>query len=195
MFSDVPDQIAVRMTALAERAAAESPGIPASQRLRQIPADTGRFLALLAASAPQGTVVEIGTSGGYSTLWLAVAAAGTGRKIITFEVFAAKAELARETFREAGVEHLVELVHADARLHLGGLDDIGFCFLDCDKHLYAECYELIIPNLVPGGLLVADNVTSHGDELQTVVDRAHADPRVDAVVLPIGSGQLVCRRA
>ena len=68
------------------------------QCLRQIPPETGKFIALLAASAPKGQYVEIGTSAGYSTLWLALACRAAGKSITTFEILDEKAKLARETF-------------------------------------------------------------------------------------------------
>ncbi|KPJ64917.1 methyltransferase [candidate division WOR-1 bacterium DG_54_3] len=164
------------------------------QRLRQIPPETGKFIALLAASAPQGTYLEIGTSAGYSTLWLAVACKEVGRKITTFEVLEEKAKLAKETFRLAGVEKVVELVIGDAREYLGNYKNISFCFLDAEKEAYYDCYEKIIPNMISGGILVADNAISHKDELKAMLERALNDERVDALVVPIGRGELICRK-
>jgi len=167
---------------------------PPLQRLRQIPPETGKFIALLAASAPKGTYLEIGTSAGYSTLWLALACKEVGRKITTFEVLEEKAKLAKETFRLAGVEEVVELVIGDAREYLGNHKNISFCFLDAEKEAYYDCYEKIIPNMISGGILVADNAISHKDELKAMLDRALNDERVDALVVPIGRGELVCRK-
>jgi len=196
MFHPIPPSILDRMEELERRDARDRQDrTPRLERLRQIPAETGRFLAILAAAAPAGAVVEIGTSAGYSTLWLMLACKASGRRVTTFEVLPEKAALARETFRSARVEHLVDLIEGDARDHLAAIDDVAFCFLDAEKDVYADCYELVTPNLVPGGLLVADNAISHRDTLQPMIDRALSDPRVDAVVVPIGRGELVCRRA
>jgi predicted O-methyltransferase YrrM len=163
-------------------------------RLRQIPPETGRFLALLAASAPPGRYLEIGTSGGYSTLWLALACRELGQRLTTFEVLEDKARLARETLRLARVEDVVELVTGDARELLRNYTGISFCFLDAEKEHYLECYEALIPNMVTGGLLAADNAISHQDILREFLDRALHDERVDALVVPIGKGELVCRK-
>jgi predicted O-methyltransferase YrrM len=127
-------------------------GTTHAQRLRQIPPETGKFLALLAANAPEGDWIEIGTSAGYSTLWLALACRVAGRKITTFEVSEGKANLAGETFRLAGVEDTVELIKGDARDYLLRYSRIAFCFLDADKETYLECYEAVVPSLVGGGL-------------------------------------------
>jgi predicted O-methyltransferase YrrM len=169
-------------------------GTPHSKRLRQVPREVGKFLAILAASTPAGPWIEIGTSAGYSTLWLALAARATGRKVVTAEIDSAKVELARATFAAAGVEDLINLVHGDALAHLPHTRDIAFCFLDAEKDIYDACFELVVPRLVSGGLLVADNAISHERELRPMLDRALRDERLDSVLVPIGTGDLVCRK-
>jgi predicted O-methyltransferase YrrM len=164
------------------------------QRLRQIPPEVGKFIALLAAAAPDGQWLEIGTSAGYSTLWLALACRATGRKITTFEILSEKAELAHTTFSDAGVSDVVELVHGDALDSLPTFDRVGFCFLDAEKEVYGACYDALIPRMVSGGILVADNAINHEATLRPMLDRALHDLRVDALVVPIGKGELVCRR-
>jgi predicted O-methyltransferase YrrM len=164
------------------------------ERLRQVPREVGRFVAILAAGAPPGRWVEIGTSAGYSTLWLALACREVGTRLTTFEVLDAKAALARETFALAGVDDVVEFVHADVRERLAGLDGISFCFLDSEKADYGELYEAFVPRLVPGGLLVADNAVGFEDVMLPMLDGARADGRVDAVLVPFLTGQLICRK-
>jgi len=195
MFENIAQSVLDRMEVL-ERADATDrlDGTSRMDRLRQIPPDTGRFLAILAAGAPEGELIEVGTSAGYSTLWLALACQATGRTLTTFEILPEKVALARETFRLAEVEHLVNLVEGDAIEHLAGLTEVAFCFLDAEKEVYAECYEAVVPNLVSGGLLVADNAINHRETLRPMLDRALTDPRVDAVIVPIGKGELVCRK-
>lgn len=171
-----------------------SDGTARMQRLRQIPPETGRFLALLLAGAPSGSIIEIGTSAGYSTLWLALACETGHRTLTTFEVLADKVTLARETFKLAEVEKMVTLIHGDARHFLPEMDQIAFCFLDAEKEVYSDCYELVIPKLVKGGLLIADNAINHQTTLQPMLDRALSDERVDAMIFPIGKGELVCRK-
>jgi caffeoyl-CoA O-methyltransferase len=195
MFHDIPEAVAVRMTELKERGLRDrADGTPRMQRLREVPDEVGRLLAILAAGAPAGRWVEIGTSAGYSTLWLALAAREAGARVTTFEILDWKVELARETFAVAGVEDVVELVHADVREGLAGLSGISFAFLDSEKEDYLELYELVVPKLAPGGLLVADNVADFHDEVRPMLDRALADERVDAVVVPFLTGQLLARR-
>lgn len=195
MFHEITPDIRARLQWLEKQDSKDRiDGSQRSQRLRQIPRDTGRFLAVLAAGAPDGDIVEIGTSGGYSTLWLVVACIESGRQVTTFEIASDKVEIARETFRLAGVTDRVNLVHGDAKEFLKQRDGIAFCFLDAEKQDYQDFYDIVVPRLVPGGLLVADNVISHAETLGAVVSKADADERVDSVVVPIGKGELVCRR-
>jgi caffeoyl-CoA O-methyltransferase len=195
MFHEISPAMLARMRYL-ERLDAQdrADGTPRMQRLRQIPPATGQFIALLAASAPPGIYLEIGASAGYSTLWLALAARPAGRRLVTFEVLPEKTQLARETFKLAEVEDTVQLVEGDARRYLSRYEDIAFCFVDAEKEVYAECYDSIIPRLVKGGLLVADNALSHQAELQPLLDRALTDERVDALIVPMGTGELICRK-
>ncbi len=195
MFHTIPLAIQSQMERLERIDAQERMNnTPRLLRLGQIPPETGRFLALLAAAAPAGAIIEIGTSAGYSTLWLSLACRGNGRKITTFEILDEKAKLAGETFKAAQVESLIELVVGNALDYLPLYQEIAFCFLDAEKEIYADCYEVVVPRLVEGGWLVADNALSHKDELQPMLRRALNDPRVDALVVPVGKGLLVCRK-
>jgi caffeoyl-CoA O-methyltransferase len=195
MFHNIPQPVLERMQYLEEMNAKDRlDGTSHLQRLRQIPPETGRFIALLAASAPEGAYLEIGTSAGYSTLWLALACKAVGRKITTFELLEQKVKLAKETFRLAEVEDVVEFIIGDARKYLREYKNISFCFLDAEKEVYSDCYEAIIPNMVSGGLLVADNAISHREVLEPMLNRALKDERIDALIVPIGSGELVCRK-
>jgi predicted O-methyltransferase YrrM len=187
--------MAARMSYLEARDAQDrQDGTPRLHRLRQIPPQTGKFLALLAANAPDGVWLEVGTSAGYSTLWLALAAAVRQQRLITFELLPDKIALAQETVQTAGVSHLVQLVAGDALAHLPHYTQIAFCFLDAEKELYSQVYDLVVPRLVPGGLLAADNAINHAAALQPMIDLALGDNRVDALVVPIGQGVLLCRK-
>jgi len=195
LFHQIPKAIADRMRYLEQIDSRDrEDGTFHMERLRQIPRETGEFMALLASCAPEGRCIEIGTSAGYSTVWLALACKNTSKKIVTFEILKQKAELASETFRLAGIEDIVQLVLGDARQHLPLYDDIGFCFLDAEKEVYLDCYEMVVPKLVGGGLLVADNAISHREELKPMLDKALNDERVDSIVVPIGKGLLISRK-
>lgn len=195
MFNEIPQKILSRMRELEEIDRRDrGDGTPRLQRLRQVPPETGRFIAILAAAAPDGDCIEIGTSAGYSTLWLALACRTNGRKVTTFEILQEKANLAEATFAAAGVGDVVRLVRGDALDLLANYNEIGFCFLDAEKEVYGRCYEEVVPRLVSGGILVADNATNHQATLQPMLDRALRDERVDALIVPIGKGELLCRK-
>jgi caffeoyl-CoA O-methyltransferase len=83
----------------------------------------------------------------------------------------------------------------DARQGLETLDQIGFSFLDLDQEYDQACYDLIIRRLVPGGIIMADKVTSLASELVAFLDHGYRDPRVDTIVISIGRGELFCRRS
>jgi caffeoyl-CoA O-methyltransferase len=195
MFHDIPQDIINRMKHLERMDAADRlDGTTRMKRLRQIAPEVGRFIALMAAAAPSGNYIEIGTSAGYSTLWLALACRAVKRQITTFEILDEKAKLATETFNVTGVNDVVNFIHSDALLHISRYRDIAFCFLDAEKEIYGQCYDAVIINMKIGGILVADNATSHEKELRPMLDRVLADDRVDALIVPIGRGELVCRK-
>jgi predicted O-methyltransferase YrrM len=195
MFHDIRDAILARMRYLEEIDTGDrKDSTPRLERLRQIPPETGKFIALMAASTPSGSMIEIGTSAGYSSLWLSLACEKLGRRLTTFELMPEKLKLARETFQTAGVEEVIDLVEGDARQHLHSYRQVAFCFLDSEKELYEDCYRLVVDRLVPGGILLADNAISHGEFLAPMLDRALADKRVDSLIVPIGKGVLLCRR-
>jgi predicted O-methyltransferase YrrM len=195
LFHDIPTLILLKMHELEKLDDEDrTDGTASLQRLRQIPPATGRFICLLAASSPEGSWIEVGTSAGYSTLWLALACRDRSQTITTFEIMASKSAMAEANFADAGVNDVVTLVEDDFLSYVDRIGDISFCFLDAEKDVYQACYEAVVPRLVPGGLLVADNAISHQDPLKPMLDAALMDSRVDALVVPIGKGELVCRK-
>lgn len=195
MFQTISEAMRSRMHELEEKDAIDrQDGTLHLKRLRQIPPVSGKFLALLCANAPTGGVLEVGTSGGYSSLWLSLACKERGDMLTTFEISEEKVYLAKETFERAGVRRQIQLIHGDAREVVAGYSDVAFCFLDAEKDIYTDIYEKVIPNMVAGGILAADNVISHANELAEFVTTAENDSHVDALVVPIGKGILVCRK-
>jgi predicted O-methyltransferase YrrM len=192
----IPEAVRATMEELRSRDAADrTDGTPQQARLRAISPEVGQFLLTLALSIGALRIVEVGTSAGYSTLWLAVAATRTGGRVTTFEIDAAKAALARTTFRQAGVAGVVDLREIDASADLGKLDGLAdMVFIDAEKRDYVAYLDLAVGILRPGGLLVADNLTSHASELVEFRTRALSDPRLTGLVVPIGAGELVAVR-
>lgn len=162
--------------------------------LRSVNTDVGRLLLMLALSAPQGALLELGSSGGYSSLWLSLAARARGVTLTTVDLDENKVALARENIVRAGAENSVQVFHGNAFDYAGRPDPLAFCFSDIEPpENNAEIYELIVPRLVSGGWLVIDNVTS--PRVQTeLLNRAAKDPRVDSLLLPFPKGDLICRK-
>jgi caffeoyl-CoA O-methyltransferase len=188
VFHDIPASMRQVMLELEEQNQRDQ------RAVRSVSEDVGRCLALLAMSAPQGAFIELGSSTGYSSLWLSLAARARGVRFTTVELDDKKAALARENISRAGAAAFVEAVHGDALDYATRVDEIAFCFSDLQPPEHnAKVYEKLVPHLVPGGLLVIDNVTS--PRLQTeLLKRAENDPRVDCVLLPFPKGDLICRR-
>ncbi len=140
-------------------------------------------------------ILEIGTSGGYSTAWLATAARSVGATVTTLEIDPVKVQRATSNLREAVVDDIVTIVQGDAFDYLRDRrKPIDFVFLDAEKEDYVRFLELIVPRLPAGGLLVADNLISHADDLAQFRRRAESDPRLAAVIVPIGRGELLAAK-
>ncbi len=170
-------------------------GAGRERRLRQVTPDVGRFLHNLVLAARPRSLIEIGTSGGYSTIWIGAAARAAGGSLTTLEIDPLKVTLARESLRDAGLGGAVTVVEGDAFEYMRHRAELaGFVFLDAEKEDYLAFLGLIVPLLSPGGVLVADNLISHEADLREFRDAALADPRVSAVVVPIGRGELFAVR-
>ncbi|HEX9271743.1 MAG TPA: class I SAM-dependent methyltransferase [Candidatus Binatia bacterium] len=188
MFHDISANMQQVMRALEEQTARDQPS------LRSVSADVGRCLSLLAMSAPQGAFLELGSSGGYSSLWLSLAARAKGVTLTTVDLDERKVALARENISRAGAAGSVQVFHGDARDYAIRFEEIAFCFSDIEPpERNGNIYEQVVPRLVPGGWLVIDNVTSPRVQKE-LLNRAENDPRVDCVLLPFPKGDLMCRK-
>ena len=159
--------------------------------------ETGTVLNLLARGLGAQTIVELGTSHGYSTVYLAEAARATGGKVITFELAEKKTRYAREQLARAGLEQFVEFRVGSALDNLPNIPGpIDFVLVDVWKELYIPCLEIFYGKLAKGALVAADNM------LYPEFSRADAEGyrrRVreldfDSVLLNIGSGVELSRR-
>ena len=166
------------------------------ERLLNITPDTGAFLAVLVRASRARRILEIGTSNGYSTLWLAEAAHATGGRVTTVEHQAAKAALARATFARATAIAPIDLEERDGGdvLAAATAGEYDFIFLDADRSRYVGWWPAIRRSLANGGVLVVDNAVSHASEVAALVTQVGADAAFTAVLVPIGKGEfLACK--
>ncbi|HEY6361090.1 MAG TPA: class I SAM-dependent methyltransferase [Vicinamibacterales bacterium] len=165
-------------------------------RLLNITPDTGAFLAVLLRACRARRILEIGTSNGYSTLWLAAAARATGGRVTTVELQPAKAALARATFARASAIAPITIEVADAGevLARAAPGEWDFIFLDADRGHYAGWWPDLRRALAPGGLLVVDNAVSHAAEVAPLIALVTADAELVSVLVPIGKGEFVACR-
>lgn len=162
--------------------------IPVSERSLAVGPDSGRLLFALVAPNAGCEVLEIGSSHGYSTIWLAAAARILGGRVVTLEQEPGKIDVWRRNIADAGLEEWAELVEGDAKETLSELED-GFdvVFLDAWKDDYELLFGLARTKLDPGGIVVADNVTT-SSTVEAYAAARQADPTLVSVTVPIGHG-------
>ncbi|HNR54097.1 MAG TPA: O-methyltransferase [Flavobacteriales bacterium] len=167
----------------------------------------GRFLSMLSKLARPHLALEIGTYTGYGTLCLAEGLAPDG-SIHTIDVHAPVAAVADRYFRRSGLHERIHQHVAPAQEVIPGIEGaFDLVFIDADKSNYPRYLELVIDRLVPGGLIIADNVLWSGKVLQdkaaldtdtrglmTYAEKVAKDPRLESVLLPLRDGLLVSRR-
>ncbi|MFI1281065.1 O-methyltransferase [Streptomyces sp. NPDC020858] len=150
-------------------------GLPA----HQVAPNQGKLLHLLARIRGARTVLEIGTLGGYSTIWLARALPEDGR-LVTLEVDERCADIAAANIARAGLDHLVDIRRGravDLLPGLTGLAPFDLVFIDADKPSNPEYLAWALKLTRPGSVIIGDNVVRDG----AVVDPASSDPRVQGV--------------
>jgi predicted O-methyltransferase YrrM len=152
--------------------------------MMNVPIDDGRLLRALVEATGAKHVVEIGTSNGYSGLWMCLGLRAAGGKLTTHEIDAQRAGLARENFKRAGVENLVTLVEGDAHTEVAKIKDpIDLVFLDADKEGYADYLKKLLPLVRPGGLIMAHNTSSQAGSMQEFLKAATTNPDLETVFL------------
>ena len=155
-------------------AASEAAGLPSIS----VTPNEGKFLMLLAELCSARSILEIGTLGGYSTIWLARGLADGGA-LVTLEADPKHADVARANIARAGLSDIVEVRVGKAsdtlpQLAAEGRDPFDLIFIDADKESYSEYLAWALKLSRPGSLIIADNVIRDGD----VLDAASSDPRV-----------------
>jgi predicted O-methyltransferase YrrM len=162
-------------------------------RWRNVEPDTARLLAVLVRALAPKRLLELGTSNGYSTIWLADAARASSGSLTSVEIDPDRAAAARQNLCRAGLEQFVDLRIEDAGIVLAQSEDAewDFIFLDAERPAYRGYWPDLVRVLTPGGLLVVDNVLSHADQVAEFRALAAADERVTEALAPTGAGALL----
>ena len=163
------------------------------RRMLNITRDTGEFLAVLVRATQAKRVLEVGTSNGYSTLWLASAARAIGGSVDTIEHAEYKAALAASNFARSGLASSISLVRDDAGRVLERSEDGAFdlIFLDSERPEYPGWWPHLKRVLRSGGLLVVDNATSHPAEMALFIALVAADGAFTTSLVPVGNGEFL----
>lgn len=175
-----------------------APGTNLDDLLLSVGREAGTLLYLLASGAQSRRILELGTSYGYSTVWLAAAARATGGKVMSLELRDFKIEHARQALTRAGLSTRVEFHAGDCLETLKNLPGpFDFVLLDVWKDLYLPCFELIHPKLAPGAIIAADNMLLPEvvrPQAEAYRARVRAAGDLDSVLLDIGNGVEISRK-
>jgi len=168
-----------------------------SRKMLNIMRDTGEFLAVLVRATVARRVLEIGTSNGYSTLWLASAAQAIGGSVTTVEFSDYKIALATKTFARSELASFITSIQDDAGRVLERTADsaFDFIFLDSERPEYLGWWPNLRRVLRPGGLLVVDNATSYPQEMAPFVALVQSDPVFTTSLVPVGNGEFMAVKA
>jgi predicted O-methyltransferase YrrM len=167
-----------------------------SYQMLNVTRNTGALLAVLVKSISAKNILEIGTSNGYSTIWLAMAASKVGGLVQTIECSEYKISLAKTNFEKSGLMPFIEQIHDDAGHALGKLIDkqYDFVFLDAERTQYIQWWPSIRQIIRPGGLLVIDNAVSHAKEMQPFLSIVSRDKDFTTRLIPLGHGAFLASK-
>ena len=167
-------------------------------RMLAITEDTGQFYNLLLKATKAKNILEVGTSVGYSTLWFADALIENGGAITTIEQNPSKISRAKSNFKEAKVDHIIKNLQGEAIKILKQLceneNQFDFAFLDADKDLNSEYFDMILPMIKVGGIIATDNIL-YPEKFRPImskfVDHVKKHPNVQTFTLDLGNGEQI----
>ena len=162
-----------------------------------VPRKTGVLMNSFIKMMNIQNALEIGTSNGYSGIWLAKALKQTGGKLTTIEFYEKRQSIAKENFKICGVDDVVRPIQGSACEVLASFDEnekFDFVFIDACKREYVKYFEMIKPHLTSKALIVADNIISHAEKVQDFIDAVDADDEFQYEILEVPGGILVAYR-
>ena len=163
--------------------------LPVRERHRNLEPVSAEFLCALAAGVGAKRLLEIGGSSGISTIALATAARNTGGRLTSIEIVPERQRESRETLGALALDGFVDYICRDAAEVLPGLGELDLAFIDCEKEDYIRFFDML--RIAPGGLVVADNIVSHG--LTAYVEHVRGRDGVESITLGVGKGLEVTR--
>lgn len=163
-----------------------------AKQYTNIAPENGQLLSILIRSIQAQNVLEVGTSNGYSTIWLAAALKETGGRLITLEFDQKRAAEALAHLQEVGLDSIVDVRIGNA------LEEIPKCvatfdlvFLDAEKNEYRRYLELALPSIRPGGLIIADDTVTMRDEMPDYIEFVFSTPLLHSVDIPLDDGVIL----
>jgi predicted O-methyltransferase YrrM len=166
------------------------------ERRRNLEPDSARLLHLLVLATGATRLLELGSSNGYSTIWLAAAIAANEGEMVSVDLDPGRLDEARANVAAAGLDATVEFRHEDAAAALNSTAEssLDLVFLDAERPEYPAYWADLVRVLRPGGLLAVDNVISHAEEVADLRTLITADRRVTEALVPTGAGVLLVTR-
>ncbi|MBR1424374.1 O-methyltransferase [bacterium] len=158
---------------------------------------TAEFLYNLIVDSNSKSVIEVGTSNGYSGIWIGKALKKTGGKLTTIEFYDKRLDIAKENFEKCGISEIIETKKGDAATILEYLPDdfkIDFAFIDANKAQYIKFFRLIDPHLNVGGYIACDNILSHYKKVVPFLEDIGSNPNYENVILPLPAGLSLARK-
>ncbi|HWR51586.1 MAG TPA: class I SAM-dependent methyltransferase [Bryobacteraceae bacterium] len=157
------------------------------QRTMNIDVAEGERLYQLVRQLNAKRVLEIGTSNGYSTIWMAMGLEETGGKIVSIEFDKGRHDLAVENFRKLGLDRLADLRFADALKEVPRIEGpFDLVFIDAWKEDYGAYFDMVFPKVRSGGAIAAHDTTSYAKEMATFLKRIKSNPALKTEFLSLG---------
>ena len=159
------------------------------KRMLNVPRKDGIVLRMLVEMIKAKNAVEIGTSNGYSAIWLGLGLKSTGGKLTSLEISPEKVKMARENLRKAGLNEIVKVIEGDALKTLPNLEgSYDFVFIDAQKSDYINYFKIIYPKLKKGDVIVGHNAIAQSSAMKDYLNTVESHPELQTVIISTGGG-------